>query len=255
MSKSNEYADKLGRIAIPDVRDWDWPMADAIADADAASKPTEEAGRTFRYWWQSGWKGDQGRTPRCTAFAALHALESGPTTHFYESRDADPEYMAPDGEPIVDPTTLYERAQRLDRWPGKDYDGSSVRAAAKALREAGLVEAFHWARSVDEIVETVKTTGPVVAGTPWLRSMFEPDDEGIVRADPDTSAAGGHAYVINGVNDRGDIFRLLNSWGSGWSPLGDGWHAHIPIKDFETVFQMRGEACLMVETENPGAEL
>lgn len=242
----------LGRLAIPDHRDFDYPMSEVLGAGGDAAEPIEEGGIPYKYYWQSAWLGNQGTTPKCVGYAWCHWLSGGPTTHFYENRDADPEWMDPDGTPIVDPSWVYDHAQELDRWKGENYDGTSVRAGAKALQKKGLVESYHWAESVDDVIDAVRTRGPVVAGTVWYESMFEPDDDGILRVDPSSGVAGGHAYLINGVNLSLGFFRLKNSWGKGWSSLGEsGCHAHLPIDEFATLFDKWGEACLALESTNP----
>lgn len=242
----------LGRLAIPDHRDFDYPMSEVLGDEPDEGDPLVEAGVEYKYYWQSGWVGNQGRTPRCVGYAWGHWLSGGPTTHFYEGRDADPEYMDPEGDPVVDPAWIYDRAQELDRWPGEDYAGTSVRAGAKALQEKGVVDSYHWAESAHDVVRAIKEWGPVVAGTVWYESMYEPDDEGIVRVDTSTRVVGGHAYLLNGVNVRRGFFRLKNSWGTGWSALGEtGCHAHLPIEALDKLLDKWGEACLAVERTNP----
>ena len=56
--------------------------------------------------------------------------------------------------------------------------------------------------------------GPVVVGTYWYSSMFYPDRNGLIKING--GIAGGHAYVINGVDKTKKLFRIKNSWGQSW---------------------------------------
>jgi len=110
---------KLGRVYIPDVRDRNYPLAKALPPAGAA-------GEGHRYWWDSAWWGDQGQTSQCVAYSWMHFVEDGPTTHFYETRDFDPSYLnesrADKHQPLFNPTTIYNEAQKIDAWPGECVD-------------------------------------------------------------------------------------------------------------------------------------
>jgi hypothetical protein len=65
---------------------------------------------------------------------------------------------------LLDPQWLYDRARELDEWPGEDYEGTSGRGAAEALRTLGhkqyrakrpsmhwAIAVYRWARSVEDI--------------------------------------------------------------------------------------------------------
>jgi hypothetical protein len=58
-----------------------------------------------KYWGDSTWRGDQNGWPRCVAYSALHRVEKSPIT-----------YTA--AGPVVDLKVIYDRAQRVDEWPG-----------------------------------------------------------------------------------------------------------------------------------------
>lgn len=209
----------LGRLAAKDARDAGYPMRAAL------SVPT---GRLYRYWNDTAWFGDQGATPACVGFAWAHWLTDGPVTH--------------KGTP--DPLFIYQAAQKRDEWPGEDYAGTSVRAGAKVLKEAGSLKEYRWAANIEDVVQAVLELGPVVVGTNWYSAMFTPVYGD--RIAPTGSVAGGHAYLLNGINLKRGLFRLKNSWGRDWA--GDG-RAMISVEDMERLlFLEDGEACIGVET-------
>lgn len=229
----------LGRVHIPDERDAKYPLSTALAKAAPSTKQ-------HRYWWDSAWWGDQGPYPHCVAYSWMHWLEDGPVTHFYKNRDFDPAYLNEHAgekhQALFNPSTIYAEAQKIDEWPGEDYDGTSVRAGAKILKRLGVISEYRWAYTLDDVVQAVLNLGPVVVGTWWYTDMFMPNSKGVITATG--QKAGGHAYVINGVNVKKRIFRIKNSWGRSWGKNG---HAYISFDDFDKLLKDWGEACMAFE--------
>jgi hypothetical protein len=225
----------LGRIEAPDERDREYPMSRVIE--------TPPPSRRWRYWWKRGWWGDQGNTPQCVAYAWLHWVADGPDT----SRTLRQRQGVP--APYIDPRTLYCRAQQLDPWPGdcnsprsQQYDGTSIRAGAKALQEFGFIGSYWWSWKLDSVVDALLTTGPVIVGTAWYSDMTTPRD-GFVR--PTGLYQGGHAYLLNGVNRDREVIRIKNSWGKDWGKDGS---AYITFEDMAALLADSGEAVLATET-------
>jgi len=211
----------LGRHYIPDIRDRNYLIKDKLN-----IKPTSI---TIRYWEDNEWWGDQGNTPMCVGYAWAHWIEDGPITH-----GGVP--------PIVPPQLIYSEAQKVDEWPGENYDGTSVRGAAKYLQKSGKIKSYLWAYDLNTLVNTVLNVSPVVVGTYWYLRMFYPDKNGLIKIGG--PIAGGHAYVINGVDTTKKLFRIKNSWGRQW---GQGGHAYISFSDMERLIKLDGEICLATE--------
>lgn len=184
---------------------------------------------TKRYWDDDGWWGNQLNTPQCVGYSWAHWIEDGPVPH-----DGIP--------PIIKPYDIYYNAQKIDEWPGENYAGTSVRAAAKYLKNIGAISSYYWAFDLNTLIKTVMELGPVVVGTNWYYNMFYPSSTGIIKASGRN--AGGHAYVINGVDTKTKLFRIKNSWGKNW---GDNGHAYISFTDMSKLIKENGEICIAVE--------
>ena len=172
----------------------------------------------------------------CVAYAWMHYLEDGPVIQdsLTESRS----------KPFYNPKQFYDLCQKNDQWDGEAYDGTSVRAGAKILNHLGIVKSYRWAFTLEDVLSTVKYIGPMVVGTRWYSEMSNPTPAGILRARG--TMQGGHAYVINGLDETTGLFRIKNSWGRDWGKQG---YAFIPFEDFEKLLLNGGEACIAFENK------
>ena len=91
-------------------------------------------------------------------------------------------------------------------------------AGAKAVRNAGYIDGFHWAFNINDLCQAVSHLGPAVVGTSWLNSMFDPDPQGLLEVDFGSGDAGGHCYLVSGILLESPIahgaplLRIRNSW-------------------------------------------
>lgn len=220
-----------GRIWHEDERDENYPVAPLLA--------TKQATERKKFWFSDGWWGDQGGSPHCVAYSWAHFLHDGPKIgRIYRSK-------------IIDTTQLYCEAQKHDPWPGDCdtplYDGTSVRAGAKVLKDWGYIEEYRWAKNADEVAAAILVQGPVVVGTIWRNDMFSPNLEGFIK--PTGGSAGGHAYILNGVDMERGVFRIKNSWGQRWGIEG---HALISMEDMDALIKDFGEACIPLQKRFEG---
>lgn len=212
---------QLGRQYVPDERDNKYPINNLLSVAPVRI--------TNKYWDANGWWGNQGNTPQCVGYAWAHWLEDGPVPQSGIG-------------PIIPPKVIYENAQRVDEWAGENYDGTSVRGGVKYLQSVGKVSSYYWGFNLTTLINSVLNLGPVVVGTNWYNGMFYPNRNGLIKISG--RIAGGHAYVINGVNTVTKLFRIKNSWGQSWGQSG---HAYISFTDMERLIRERGEICFAVE--------
>ena len=207
----------LGRLNIPDERDRSYPMRTLLPKAvPIGSSKT----------WYTRKVLDQGSQPRCVAYAWAGWQIASPTRTYLHT----------------DTSWLYNEAQKVDDWPGENYDGTSVRAGAKVLQDLNRIGEYRWANSIIDIHQWLISRGTVVLGTSWHRSMFEPDSKGYIH--PDGDIVGGHAYLCIGYSYSRKAFRCLNSWGPGWGQKGRFW---VGWTDLQGLLADDGEACAAVE--------
>jgi hypothetical protein len=217
----------LGRRFAPDPRDRNFPLR--------AEVPRNLTGR--RFWWDSGAWLDQGATGTCVGHGWAHWVEDSPIT--------------PEG--TIDPFGIYRDACLIDEWADNDDQdldwGTSVRAGAKVLVSRGVCSGYLWAEDLQTVIDALLSKGPVVVGTAWYDSMFQTrsvkDAAGTYRQtlviSPDAEIAGGHCYVLNGVDTDARVFRMKQSWGRSWGANG---RASIRFGTMARLLAEDGEACM-----------
>lgn len=202
----------FGRDFLPDVRDRRFAM------------PRLKSRRRSRTW-RTGPTQDQLDQPACVGFAWFHWFLCQPIRQY----------------PIA-PLGIYRFAQFFDEWEGVDYEGTSVRGAAKALTHSGHIGEYRWAFSIEALIDHVLERGPVVLGTNWYAGMSDPNDESLIR--PTGELEGGHAYLCHGVDLRRGRAKLQNSWGGYY---GNSGKVAIALDDLEVLLDQDGEACTATE--------
>lgn len=221
----------MGRRRIFDSRDEAFKIRSLL--------PKRTRTRNYKYWNNQGGWFDQLSSSSCVGHAFAHYLEDGPVTQHGKAT-------------ALDPYHIYREAQKIDEWPGEEpiYGGTSVRAGAKIVQQAGYIGDYYWAWDVETVVDTLLFLGPVVIGTTWYEDMFYPDKKGVIRIGG--GAAGGHAYKLDGVDLLDGMVRFKQSWGNGkigphfnnWGKNGIG---RIPIKDLGLLIEDYGEVLIANE--------
>lgn len=219
---------RLGRLPDLDPRNRQFPMAAVLQQAAKQYRPRS-------YTWSVEAHLDQGNEPSCVGFAWAHELLARPAVIPKDAKFA---------------SWLYRTAQRYDQWAGESYAGTSVLAGARVVQKQppamsegrGLIGEYRWIfGDLNEVIRTVGYFGPVIFGTWWYEGMFDPGSDGFVR--PTGYRAGGHAYLIKGVNLSKKALRIHNSWGAGWGEDGDAW---LSFDDTVRLLNETGECCVPV---------
>lgn len=189
--------------------------------------------------WDIGPVLDQGREGACVGFGWTAQLLATP-----EPLNLALTAAAVPHDPTQFALNLYHTAQTLDDQPGENYSGTSVLAGAKAATNFGFLSEYHWAFSVDDVINALIHVGPVVLGIEWHEGMYEAP-AGVLS--PTGPVVGGHCitavgYVEADASISGkEAVILQNSWGADW---GLGGLAQITKDDLAALLANDGEACV-----------
>lgn len=216
----------LGRLSNPET-----PLARQAYPITPLFRRTEA---TYRNWWQGGAWLDQGQFGTCVGNAFAHRRADGPVR-------------------VEGITEDYARKLYLDASGDTTYQqGTSGLAACRVLMQRGSITAYHWVTTASELRNAVLTLGSICVGTDWFNSMFTPVRRyrrAWLNVDPSSGLAGGHEYVINGINVAPSVgpprYRGKQSWGRQW---GDSGNFRIACSDLEElIFSRGGDAVLITE--------
>jgi hypothetical protein len=194
--------------------------------------------------WQEGSVLDQGSEGACVGFAWTGELLADPAAPKDQPDTAFANSLA---------SSFYQEAKTLDEWPGENYDGTSVLAGAKVMKQKGFINEYRWCFGIEDLRDAVIAEGPVVIGIPWFEGMYTTKPEGLVKVSG--AQVGGHAILITGYNPKMrfgnnvyEVFRWRNSWGSDYGINGSGC---IKYKDLAMLLENNGEACVPMQRQVP----
>lgn len=216
---------KLGWVSYHDERSRNYPIR-----ALTAGLPRPEQ----MYWRGPFFRLDQGQEGACVGFAWTNEILSKPVSSNVP-------------RPLNDfALKFYKEAQKLDDWPGEDYEGTSVLAGAKQAQKLGYITGYRWAFGIEDVLDALAFTGPVVIGIPWYNDMYSTLPGGLVKVGG--KLVGGHAITLTGYGNRKfpggltlDVVRWRNSWGRTYGVRGDGY---IRVTDLANLLKQDGEACV-----------
>lgn len=220
---------RLGRLYVPDDRDWDAPKLHATLRGEVAPP------LPLSMLWTDAVVMDQGQSSTCVGNGWAGWGDSAPIQDAFTEADARRIYY--------EATVIDGQPDDPDK-PGGGQQGSTVRSGAKAMQARGRLSAYAFATSLASIREWLAFHSPVVIGSDWTNDMFSPNLSGQVL--PTGAVAGGHCYLCIGYDTVADKFRFRNSWGS-WGMGGDFVMWSADLAKLLKGIQSPGEACLAAE--------
>ena len=104
--------------------------------------------------------------------------------------------------------------------PNPDYE-------ERIKREAMLyrIGAYHSLRTNNERRIHLAKEGPFVVGVPVYSNWTNIDNSGLV-PDPAGAFEGGHALLVVGYDNKTQLFKFQNSWGTSWGNKGYGYFTY-----------------------------
>jgi hypothetical protein len=195
---------------------------------------------------------DQGRTSGCTGNAMAQLLNCKLFAPCREGRISLTE---------ADALSLYSLATHLDGFGPDQYypptdSGSSGLGVAKAAIQLGYIDTYQHAFTLEQLQAGIQNQ-PVITGTSWTSSMFNPNPETgfiTVGAINDSTVQGGHEYLIQGIDYEKQAIVMLNSWGNSWGGGGglQPGQAYISFTDYTNLLSDQGDVVIPQSKKVPG---
>lgn len=185
---------------------------------------------------------DQGNLGSCTGNAGIGDLMTDPCAGTTNS----PRYTLDETGAV----NLYSDATAVDSYPGQyppDDTGSDGLTIAKVLQKTGLISGYQHTFTLDDALKALSQY-PLMVGTNWMNSMFNPDSNGMLTVDMGSGVAGGHEYVVDEYDATRDVVGMTNSWGSGWGQAG---RAYMKADDLGALLDQQGDVIVLLPLSVP----
>jgi hypothetical protein len=185
---------------------------------------------------------DQGNLGSCTGNAGIGDLMTDPCAGTTNS----PRYTLDETGAVQ----LYSDATAADGYPGQyppDDTGSDGLTIAKVLKKSGLISGYQHTFTIDDALKALSQY-PLMVGTQWMNSMFNPDANGVLTVDKGSGVAGGHEYVVDEYDATRDMVGFTNSWGNGWGLAG---RAYMKADDLGWLLEQQGDVIVLLPTTVP----
>lgn len=144
--------------------------------------------------------------------------------------------------------SIYKTATEIDafpdQWPAFDR-GTSLEATCLAAEKLNYIkDSFIYKPSASNFTQFKAnlTLGPVVVCTLWYKSCFFPDEDGFIN--PQNSPdAGGHCYVVLGMNEEENYVEILSTWGKYWGKNG---RCYMRLNHFKELLKYNSEQATII---------
>lgn len=191
---------------------------------------------------------DQGQVGSCTFNAAAGCLgtdgkgRTGTNLAHVTKADTYKIFKVQDYVVQENPFVLsgYTLTTKIDGYPGDmptEDTGSDGPSAASALVLLGLATKYNHAFS-EAALQTALQDGPVMWGTVWLNSMYDLNAHDELVVDVNSGEAGGHEMEISGWDKTTNMYKVPNSWGTGF---GDHGYLYVSSPNMVTLLGMDGD--------------
>jgi hypothetical protein len=199
------------------------------------------------YTWRCGYWLDQQQEGACVPHAYVHeALAAPVVVDFTKVRMPTWATRAAKVEPRLRKSVaqaftfdLYDYLRTIDEIPGENYEGTTMAAGARGMKQLGFYPSYRWSKDADDLSIWVSYRGPAVLGCEWFTGMMDTDTDGFIR--PSGIVEGLHGVLLNGFSVRHRAHRIHQSWGLDWGVGGEAW---LPHEDLKMLLANGGEAMI-----------
>jgi hypothetical protein len=159
---------------------------------------------------------DQGNLGSCVPNAGVGCLGTGAFYDLVRSRFAWTEATC---------QNYYRKVTRADPYPDAwepTDTGSDGLSMAKVFTADTLINGYQHAFSLTDALAALMLY-PIITGTNWYRSMFDPSPSGEVTISAGSPIDGGHEYVADTLDPDNERVGFTNSWSPDWGNGGRFW--------------------------------
>ena len=114
----------------------------------------------------------------------------------------------------------------------------------KAAKTVGLVDRYEHIFDFEAFLQAI-IEQPVMVGSYWTNTMFEPDTKGLITVGQleGSNLAGGHEYLCIGVNFDDSILCYRNSWGRHFGKHGN---FYMTFDDQRRLLEAQGDSTVPI---------
>jgi hypothetical protein len=145
---------------------------------------------------------------------------------------------------------IYHEGTVLDSTPGTyppDDTGCSGIFVAQAAEKLGWLNKYSHTFSFQAAQAAIELT-PAIQGSVWTNQMFKPVN-GLVKVGKltESNIAGGHEYLMCGIDWSEQVFIFRNSWGDqdAWVGCKPGGYFAIGFKDEQALLAEQGDLTIL----------
>jgi C1A family cysteine protease len=205
---------------------------------------------------------NQGNLGSCVGFAVTALKEFHENVEYATEQAEGSDYTREEALYDLSEQWTYWNAKKIDPW-GPSVEGTSIRYAMKVLQKIGCppekaweytdnkidigkpeswahliarwntIDSYWRLQTVEQIIDALRTVGPVVLGVGCYEEIFNPDSDGFVSYPKQPQYCyGGHAILACGYDYNKERVLFKNSWGTNWGVDGYGWFGLDYLKSF-----------------------
>lgn len=134
--------------------------------------------------------------------------------------------------------TTLDDSQIPGQWPNDDT-GSTGPWSMMVLEKAGLIKSWTHTRNL-RVALGALNDGPISIGTVWFNSMFQTDEDGVIKVDPSSGVGGGHQYAVVANDVERRRVKIRQSWGESWGI--EHGHGFLPWDALKVIWAQGGDA-------------